>query len=73
MFDLFTGRGGFIRGGLQYNLCLTCLQEGDGHEGSRSSKSVFIDTGRIFTCGMNRMSNRQLAVWDIVSTVKVCV
>ena len=44
--------------------------EGDGHEGSRSSKSVFIDTGRIFTCGMNRMSNRQLAVWDIKNLSK---
>ena len=28
LFVLFTEGGDFIRGGVQYNFCLTCLQEG---------------------------------------------
>ncbi|CAG2238697.1 CORO2 [Mytilus edulis] len=39
--------------------------ECQGHDGNRSSKSVFVDNNRIFTCGMTRSSSRELAVWDI--------
>ncbi|CAG2232986.1 CORO2 [Mytilus edulis] len=53
--------------GTQMVAC-SVLHECQGHDGNRSSKSVFVDNNRIFTCGMTRSSSRELAVWDIVSS-----
>ncbi|KAG8196324.1 hypothetical protein JTE90_013809 [Oedothorax gibbosus] len=41
------------------------LQEGICHQGSKASKVVFLgDTGRLFTTGFSRYSDRQWAVWS---------
>lgn len=40
-------------------------QEGLCHVGSKSSKVVFLgDTGRLFTTGFSRQSDRQYAIWS---------
>lgn len=44
--------------------------EGTGHDSNRSSKGVFIDSGKVFTCGMSRNGSRQLALWDIKNMTK---
>jgi len=44
------------------------LQQGDGHQGSKASKVVFLGRqNRLFTTGFSRHSERQYAVWDAVS------
>lgn len=41
------------------------VQEGVCHVGSKSSKVVYLgETGRLFTTGFSRQSDRQYAVWD---------
>jgi len=50
---------------IQYNI----FQEGKGHTGTKASKVVFIDKRRVFTCGFSKMSDRQCAIWNIVSVV----
>lgn len=43
----------------------TILQEGICHQGSKASKVVFLgDSGRLFTTGFSRFSDRQWAVWS---------
>ncbi|GFS52371.1 coronin-1B [Trichonephila inaurata madagascariensis] len=43
----------------------TILQEGVCHQGSKASKVVFLgDSGRLFTTGFSRFSDRQWAVWS---------
>lgn len=47
------------------------LQEKDKpHEGSRPVRAVFVNDGKILTTGFSRMSERQVALWDPVSTSK---
>ncbi len=46
-----------------------CVQEKDKpHEGSRPVKAVFVSEDKILTTGFSRMSERQVALWDPVST-----
>uniref|UniRef100_T1JFZ6 Coronin n=1 Tax=Strigamia maritima TaxID=126957 RepID=T1JFZ6_STRMM len=41
------------------------LQEGPSHGGTKASKVVFLgDSGRLFTTGFSRYSDRQYAVWS---------
>ncbi|XP_076322678.1 coronin-2B-like isoform X2 [Tachypleus tridentatus] len=41
------------------------LMEGPCHQGSKASKVVFLgDTGRVFTTGFSKYSDRQWAVWS---------
>jgi len=41
------------------------IRSANGHEGSKSSKVVFLgDSGRIFTTGFSKFSDRQWAVWS---------
>ncbi|KAL3219274.1 hypothetical protein MRX96_030559 [Rhipicephalus microplus] len=41
------------------------IREGVCHQGSKASKVVFLgDTGRLFTTGFSRFSDRQWAVWS---------
>ncbi|KAH9368899.1 hypothetical protein HPB48_004398 [Haemaphysalis longicornis] len=43
----------------------TVIREGVCHQGSKASKVVFLgDTGRLFTTGFSRFSDRQWAVWS---------
>ncbi len=49
-------------------LCM-CVQEKDKpHEGSRPVRAVFVSEDKILTTGFSRMSERQVALWDPVST-----
>ncbi|XP_074661176.1 coronin-6-like isoform X2 [Tubulanus polymorphus] len=42
------------------------VAEGQGHVGTKASKVVFLgDTGRLFTTGFSKMSDRQFGIWDI--------
>lgn len=48
-----------------------CLQEKDKpHEGSRPVRAVFVSSDKILSTGFSRISERQVALWDLVS---VCV
>lgn len=38
------------------------------HEGSRPVRAVFVSEGKILTTGFSRMSERQVALWDPVSS-----
>ncbi|XP_022256155.1 coronin-2B-like [Limulus polyphemus] len=53
----------------------TVLKEGPCHQGSKSFKAVFLgDTGRIFTSGFSKFSDRQWAVWsqyDLTSPLRL--
>ncbi|GAB1605739.1 coronin-2B-like isoform X3 [Argonauta hians] len=45
--------------------------EGNGHQGVKASKSVFLgDTNQIFTTGFSRSSERQYAIWDVRNMTK---
>jgi len=45
------------------------MQEGGGHQGSKASKVVFLGRqNRLFTTGFSKLSERQHALWDAVST-----
>ncbi|NXT96444.1 COR1B protein, partial [Anhinga rufa] len=35
------------------------------HEGARPMRAIFLADGKIFTTGFSRMSERQLALWDV--------
>lgn len=37
------------------------------HEGARPMRAIFLADGKVFTTGFSRMSERQLALWDLVS------
>lgn len=37
------------------------------HEGTRPVRAVFVSDGKILTTGFSRMSERQVALWDMVS------
>ncbi|XP_075998894.1 coronin-1A [Genypterus blacodes] len=44
----------------------TVIQEKDKpHEGSRPVRAVFVSEGKILTTGFSRMSERQVALWDM--------
>jgi len=48
---------------------LYLMQEGEGHRGSKASKVVFLGRqNRLFTTGFSKLSERQYALWDAVST-----
>ncbi|RWS09809.1 coronin-2B-like protein [Dinothrombium tinctorium] len=51
------------------------IECGLGHEGSKASKVVFLgDTGRLFTTGFSKYSDRQWAVWsqyDLSSPLRI--
>jgi len=50
-------------------MCMCAFQEKDKpHEGSRPIRAVFVSEGKILTTGFSRMSERQVALWDPVST-----
>lgn len=40
------------------------MQESLCHEGVKTSKVVFLDKKKLLTTGFNRMSHRQIAIWD---------
>ena len=37
------------------------------HEGNKSSKCIFLKTGKVFTLGFSKRCDRQYALWDPVS------
>ena len=39
------------------------------HDGTRPMRAVFLSDGKILTTGFSRMSERQMALWDTVSTI----
>lgn len=39
------------------------FQEGICHQGSRSSKVVYLSEGRVLTTGFSQHSDRQIAIW----------
>jgi len=44
------------------------MQEGEGHNGSKASKVVFLGRqNQLFTTGFSKSSERQYALWDAVS------
>lgn len=43
----------------------TVVAQGQGHLGAKASKAIFLDNHRLFTTGFSKMSERQLAVWDV--------
>lgn len=43
----------------------TVAMETQGHAGNKSSKVVFSGHSKVLTTGFDRMSNRQLALWDV--------
>ena len=44
------------------------LKEGAGHQGSKISKVVILGCGtKLFTTGFSKLSERQIALWNIVS------
>lgn len=44
------------------------LQEGQGHTGSKASRVIFCgSTGKLFSTGFSRTSDRQYGVWNSVS------
>lgn len=44
------------------------VAEGDGHQGSKISKVIVLGCGtKLFTCGFSRLSERQIALWNIVN------
>lgn len=46
------------------------LQEAQGHEGSKPQRVAFCsELGYLFTSGFSKMSERQYAVWKVVSLV----
>jgi len=47
------------------------VQEALGHEGSKPAQVVYLRNGQIFTTGFSKMSERQMALWDAVSSVEV--
>lgn len=49
------------------------MQEGVGHEGSKPAQVVYLRNGLILTTGFSKMSERQVALWDAVSDVCVCL
>eukprot|EP00128_Syssomonas_multiformis_P004265 Colp12_sorted_trinity150504_noHs@29804 len=40
------------------------LTEGNGHDGSKTSRVVFLKNDRLFSAGFSKMSERQFALWD---------
>lgn len=40
-------------------------QEAPGHAGAKNSRAVYINSDRIATVGFGKMSDRQLALWDV--------
>jgi len=40
-------------------------QEAQGHAGAKNSRAVYISENRIATAGFGKMSDRQLALWDM--------
>lgn len=47
---------------------LLLVQEKDRpHEGTRPVRAVFVSDSKILTTGFSRMSERQVALWDMVS------
>jgi len=48
------------------------MQESTGHDGAKPTQVVFLKTGKVFSCGFSRMSERQYALWDEVS-IAVCL
>lgn len=48
----------------------TIVTQGEGHQGSKASKVIFLDKVRLFTTGFSKMSERQIAVWNIDNTFK---
>ncbi|XP_074597900.1 coronin-2B-like [Brevipalpus obovatus] len=44
---------------------MTVVREGTGHQGPKASKVVYLgDTGRLFTTGFSKYSDRQWGVWS---------
>ena len=39
------------------------------HEGTKTSKCVFLKSGKVFTLGFSKRCDRQYALWDPVSFV----
>ena len=39
-------------------------QKKNAHDGTKTSKCIFLKDGRIVTFGFSRMSDRQYALWD---------
>ena len=52
---------------MDIEIVFVIFQIGNGHSGTKSSKVVFAgDSDYLVTSGMNRMSNRQIALWKQV-------
>uniref|UniRef100_A0A8C6XN67 Coronin n=1 Tax=Naja naja TaxID=35670 RepID=A0A8C6XN67_NAJNA len=43
------------------------------HEGARPIRAIFLADGRVFTTGFSKMSERQLALWDLVRLALLCL
>ena len=41
------------------------VQEAPGHAGAKNSRALYINGQRIATAGFGKMSDRQLALWDV--------
>jgi len=40
-------------------------QEAPGHSGAKASRAIYISGDRVATAGFGKMSDRQLALWDV--------
>ncbi|XP_069788862.1 coronin-1C-like isoform X2 [Narcine bancroftii] len=47
------------------------IAEMKAHEGSRPMRAVFLTSGNVFTTGFSRMSERQLALWNVKSCERI--
>ncbi|XP_062890406.1 uncharacterized protein LOC134338490 isoform X1 [Mobula hypostoma] len=47
------------------------IAEFKAHEGARPMRAVFLANGNIFTTGFSRMSERQLALWNVKSAESI--
>ncbi len=58
---------------LHHNQLMFLLQSGVCHDGSRSSKVVYLSEGRVLTTGFSQHSDRQIVVWketDLKNPIK---
>ena len=42
--------------------------QGKGHQATKPMRAIFLSDGKLFTTGFSRTSERQYALWDLVSS-----
>lgn len=50
----------------------TSQEREKAHDGARPMRAIFLKDGNVLTTGFSRMSERQLALWNVVSYYAYC-